>query len=671
MNTRILYIIATTAVLASSCIPDDRNNFMVEDTLSLTATGIQSVSVHPGSFSFGVAKNGKGQSAAQAVISSEAEDIASAIKLYNIENGTSLKAIPDTYFTLDRTTLSWKAEDVLANVTVSWDVEQLAALIGDSTDYVIALRLKSHELDVNGERSIILIQPVRSTLSISQRSTPRSVNSDDFKIISGKAPVTEETVIFDVQNTKAIPKVSMTIPVIVDNSLVEAFSAAQEETFVAAPEGIVTLLDESVTIASGGTDAQFKVFFDKKKLLDASGNLAPFPNYVIPIRLKTEDILAEKNGESFAAKGLGTGNTTVFFTIKYTSDGISAVVRTWGLYSQPSAWYSDLPDFTDNSDRTIAMDGQYVYVAHSAAAGGIYALSLTNGAFVKKLDIGDAASKGCTFGTSCVRMIPRDNGDDILSFCTLKGDGNQHLYVYAYTNGTGAAPKLILDFLVDNKPANTNDWRRYGDRYTVQGTWENGTLWFQTWSNGAAGKTLGFKLSGGTITNPSDPIDYYIPNAGAAIRDIVWYPGFDSALITSPNDAAFYTPGSPNPSMNQWQPYSLLEQVNDFALSYGYVFFSFHSKNYIAYTQMDVVGGTSGRLVIIEDTSKTPSDFPATLKAQQGRMEFPLQHASDFEAKSSVTSTSSVTDCTIRIVNGNTYIATLLNGGGLSLFQLQ
>ena len=78
-----------------------------------------------------------------------------------------------------------------------------------------------------------------------------------------------------------------------------------------------------------------------------------------------------------------------------------------------------------------------------------------------------------------------------------------------------------------------------------------------------------------------------------------------------------------------------------------------------------------GQLVIIDDTSLTPADFPAQLKAQANARRFPLQHEEDFEAKSSVTAASSVADCTVWEIGGNTYIATLMQGCGLSVFQLQ
>ena len=63
--------------------------------------------------------------------------------------------------------------------------------------------------------------------------------------------------------------------------------------------------------------------------------------------------------------------------------------------------------------------------------------------------------------------------------------------------------------------------------------------------------------------------------------------------------------------------------------------------------------------------------FPAQLKARSNVREFPIQHEEDFEAKSAVTAASSVADCTVWEISGNTYIAVLVQGCGLSVFQLQ
>jgi len=143
---------------------------------------------------------------------------------------------------------------------------------------------------------------------------------------------------------------------------------------------------------------------------------------------------------------------------------------------------------------------------------------------VKTLDTGSAASNGCTHPVSCVRSIDRASGDPVILLSSLKGDGDQHLYVYAYRNGTDAAPVQILDYLHDNA-GGADDWRRYGDRFTVEGTWEDGTLWFNSWSTGGANKTIGFKLSNGTVTNPTDPVDYCVNEPTTGIREFVIYPG--------------------------------------------------------------------------------------------------------------------------------------------------
>ena len=115
----------------------------------------------------------------------------------------------------------------------------------------------------------------------------------------------------------------------------------------------------------------------------------------------------------------------------------------------------------------------------------------------------------------------------------------------------------------------------------------------------------------------------------------------------------------------------MLEKVDDYALTYSYNFVTFHNKKYIVYVQLEGANATKGRLIIIEDTCKQPADFPSVLKAGENLLEFPLQDAADFEVAATVPASSSVGDCTVHTVNGNTYIATLLNGGGLSLFQLQ
>ena len=421
-------------------------------------------------------------------------------------------------------------------------------------------------------------------------------------------------------------------------------------------------------LPEGNSSTTFKIQLDKGKLLK-DGKLQDFPPYVIPVRVKESGMTATLNGNSFNLGGLAYGNMVTYVTVSLASSGIAAVNREWGLYSTAGAWYEGLPGFGANSDRTIAMDDEYVYVAHSNGTPGIYALSRTSGGFVKQLDVTPAADNGCTYPVSCIRLVPGAGGKDVLVFCSLKADDTQHLYVYAYTNGVDAAPVRILDYMHDNA-GGADDWRRYGDRFTVEGTWQDGTLWFTTWSDGAKCKILGFTLRNGVITNPEDPVDYFMPNEKAGIKDLVLYPGWGNFLITRTTGATVFKPGQVDGGTG-WTQLNSVSELPELALTYGYNLFNFHGKDFVAFMRLDGENANRGRLVILEDDPTHPAEFPNRLKTAAGALEFPIQHPDDFEEKAALTATHSVGDCCVREIDGNTYIAVLMQGCGLSLFQLQ
>ena len=660
-------MLAALALAGLAACVDDRNNFMVDDSFSLTGSQLVVTSVHTGEYSFGVNKAGKGQSAGSVRVVTDGYE--SALKLYNYNNSTEYKALPANLYSVSGANVSFDASDINKQVKVTWNVEALAEAIGTDGSYVIPLRIVSDDLEVNGEKDFIMINPVRSSISVTQGEQVRSI--EEKAVLpdeSGKAPELQEDIILDVENTNGIKGVSMTFPVEVDQSLVAVYDDAHEDEYVAAPEGLVTILTPTATIPAGSTSARIQVRLDKSMLLEG-GALKKFPNYVVPVRLGNENMKAEKDGSAFDLKGLDFENTVTYIVVKRAAEGIEVVVRSWGKYSPSAAWYSYLDGFASGADRTIAMDNKHVYVAHSNGTPGLYALSISNGELVKKLDVSPAADNGCTFPVSCVRVVPNTSGDDVVIFSSLKGDGDQHLYVYAYTNGVDAAPVQILDYLKDVKPGDP-DWRRYGDRFTVKGTWQDGELWFHTWSGDSRGKTVVFKLVNGVITNPDDPVDYLIDGDGAGIKDIVLYPGFEDVMVAKVSGAGVYH-NTGDDSVNKWIKWAKTTDLPDIAMTYGYNFFTFHGKKYMAFVRLEGENATKGRLIIIDDESKSPAQFVDQLQAQAGYREFPIQHEEDFEAKSAVPAASTVGDCVVKDVNGVTYVAVLVQGCGLSLFQLQ
>ena len=666
-------IIALAAALLSGCIADDRNNFMVDDSFGFTNKDVLSqASIHTGTCTIGLVKNGKGLQEGTLRINRNAADYLPLLDAYNQANKTSYEALMGSLVEMSAEEIHFGVKDIVKNLTLSWDPELVARFIGDSKEYVIPILIESDGLKVNDGRSLQLIRLNRSGLSLVQTIQSRTI---ERKRIEAQGATLQESLKLDVNLTSAIKGAAVTIPILADETLLEAFNQTQEVAYTLAPEGLIRLSANSVTIPAGALGASFELVLDKSQLLE-NGKMKDFPPYCLPIRIDKEGIQAVIGQKTAPLQGLQFGNTITYVTVSPAAKGISVVLREWGRYSGESAWYSDLDGFAKGADRTIAMDDEYVYVAHSNATPAIYALSRSNGKQVKKLNLGDAAKNGCTFPVSCVRTVPKADGGSVLTFCSLKETGTQHLFVYAYKDGIDAAPVQILDFLLDKKPApGVNDFRRYGDRYTVKGTWEDGELWFHTWhADGAArGKTVVFTLAAGKITNPEDPKSYLIDgtaNEATAIREVVLYPGWDDVLVTRHNAAATFH-NTKDGSDNGWLKWNKTEDLPEFKLSYGYNFFEFHDKRFIAYMQLDAEQGSTGRLIIIEDKGASPSDFPAQLKAQAGRLEFPIQNADSFDTPASVKAESSLGDCTAWEVDGNLYIAALLQGGGLSLFQLQ
>jgi len=347
---------------------------------------------------------------------------------------------------------------------------------------------------------------------------------------------------------------------------------------------------------------------------------------------------------------------------------VLTVERVWGLYNSTSDvdWFKDIEaggtKLAATTDRNIAMDDKYIYFAKSSGYPAIIAVDRTaptDATKSKKLNIDGIA--GGTHAISCVRVVKNtdssvNGGKDILLVSNLKGD--YELKVYAYLNGIDAAPTQVLIWQWDNH-ANASDWRRYGDKFTVTGTWQSGAIWFQGWSDG---KAIYFPLKDGVIDKPNE-VSHVIDATANAIKDIAVYPGQEAeVLVTSYNKAAFWT-NSGTKNDNKWVIWNEGAVMDNLKNSYGYNFFKFNDKKYIAYTLVEDT--THSRLQIMEDSGA----FKASLDAKSGLIEFPLQHASDFKTASPAGGGNNG-DCTVRVIGDEVFILAMHTDGGLSLFKM-
>ena len=357
-------------------------------------------------------------------------------------------------------------------------------------------------------------------------------------------------------------------------------------------------------------------------------------------------------------------------TVNYTKVPELRFERVWGLYNSGSDadWFKNITadgaGVAATTDRNIAIDDDYIYLAKSSAYPQIFAIDRTDPSKVKKLDITGVA--GGTHAVSCVRVVKNtdssiNGGKDILLFSNLKGD--YQLKVYAYLNGIDKAPVQVLEWQWDNW-AGASCWRRYGDKFTVTGTWQKGALWFQGQSDG---KAVYFPLKGGIekdkCVDKAGEVSHVIDASANTIKDIAVYPGQEATvLVTSWSKAAFWT-NSGSKNANNWITWTEGDAMPSLKNTYGYQFFTFKDKKYIAYTLLEST--KKSRVQIMEDNG----NFKTSLEAKAGLMEAPLQNASDYAAASPAEGGNNG-DCAVRVIDEEVYIASMHQDVGLSLFKM-
>ena len=344
--------------------------------------------------------------------------------------------------------------------------------------------------------------------------------------------------------------------------------------------------------------------------------------------------------------------------------------RVWGKYAPNADGWIVMG--AGNLDRGMAMDNQYIYVSKSTAyAPVIKAFDYAgNEAFecnVTGMGSGNEWGDAMTYSVNCVRTIPKADGSYVLIACNLKQNEAQVLQIWAWVDGPQAAPTCIGRYAYD-AVANATDHRRYGDRFDVKGTWENGELWFPSMQADDHGKTIVFKTFAG-VDNANRPAVYHrMEPSQSNMKDLAFYPGYDEVFSTCNANAKFVKLDG-TVHATGWKNWAVTADYTEtHTRTYGYNFFELDGKKYIAYIKIDKQNGKTGRLVVIEDET---SDFKAALTANKVAWEFPLQHESDFAAESLATTGNTLGNCKVVTVDGVTYIGAHVQGLGCSLFKFE
>ena len=640
---RNIFISVVALSAAVSCV-DDRNNFMVDDSFGFNnakGENVNELAVYTGSYELAVIKSGKGfTDATESVEGSNAD-----LLVYNEENGTEYFPLPKELYSFSTGSISYKAEEVTKNVTVSWDVAGVAEYMAKEPgrQYVIPVALRSNDLDVNEGRNLVILNLKKTTVTFEQSLL-------SWTVVYGEeaTPITESkniSVLID-----RTPGYDLTLDFVADEALVAEYNQANGVNYTLAPEGLVDF-SKSLTIANGEKIAQLPVTLSAGILME-NGSMPAFEGYVVPVKVSKTSIEGIEYGEALAyvvIKGMEPVPPQLF-------------ERVWGLYTTSSAapWYAPL-GYASGNDRNIAMDDEYVYVSSSSANAVLKAISISDPAVVKEVN-----TTGVAEGThllSCVRVIENtdpavNNGKDILIATNL--GLSTTIYLYAWTNGIDEAPVRI---------GLINTWRRIGDKFTVAGTWQNGEIRFVDY-NASQQAVVRFMLSNGVPTGGADDAGNYWPNGkfdfntGTSVDRIgecTLYPGSETYALMNSNGAGVFVE---NGAVSQWS--------NDpgLAMTFGYNFFSKDGKNYIAYFKLDPETYNRGSVVVLNDPTGTAEGFKAALESQDIAFSAPVQDAMDASVESPLVATPYVGDCTVREINGTYYMAVLQNAGGLSLFKM-
>lgn len=658
MKKTIIWLAAV--LLLTGCIRDERDNFMVPDSFGINADDLlQETSVHTGNYVLGISKSGKGQASGKVSISL-AE---TALPDYNQAHETDFKAVLPSLVSFDQEMLDFAVEDVTRTFTISWDPELMAQFIAEDTRYVIPLRIQSQDLTVNEGRELVLLHLNRSGISVPQTNVSRVVEAKDVEPgPGGEQPELQETLILDVNLKPAVKYLGLSFPVCIDNSLIDSYNQAHQTSYVPAPDGLVTLLDNDAVIEEGAMGGNFRVLLDKSVLLK-DGQLVEFPDYLIPVRLQREKLTASLHGEDFDLKGLSYGNLVTYISFSYYAPppGLS-VIRMWGKYSTETASWSDyLGDFTAGADRNVALDDNYIYIAETNTSKNLWAISLQDPGIYKRLPVGTVADEGI-FYLSCPRIIPNtstdiNGGKDVLAVSNMNA-GDPKLYVYA--DGIDADPRVI----------NMSTWasRRLGDTFTFWGSMQGGMLFFKDFSSPDG--TVTFKLNGlnamwlmGRIVAPAAVgAGAYFPFPDNINQGVSSVRGGETAWLTTASKDLYTLEGADK------EP--TLAELSGYFADTAFRFFEFDGKRYIAYTRQ--VSPSDGRLFILE--GEAGQSWSGMLEERNVIYQAAIQNDTEQEGlddtPSPKASGNSGMDLDVRIAGNEVYIAVVKQNVGLSLFRM-
>ena len=348
--------------------------------------------------------------------------------------------------------------------------------------------------------------------------------------------------------------------------------------------------------------------------------------------------------EKTTNKPLELKRSDIVYLGEIKTTGITASRTVWSKFN--SSWYTE---FTGSGNiRNIAMDDQYVYLVH-AGGPGIYVVNLMDVTFVKSLSTAGMANG--THVTSDANVIESENGTKLI-VSNLAAGATGILKLYAY-DSIDSDPKVLLTYTLDQN-------YRFGDHFTVEGTWESGRLLFYDYNQN--GVVAVFNIINGAVSTTPEYITMNV-KPGGNIGAMYKYPY---------NDTEYMYSGAGG-RMDVYNVSGLaatrtLEITDGGTFSdavHGVSFFAVGGKPYMAHVGI-YDNRTSARIKIAELKGET-------LKASMSGITHPWNFylAGDSSTSTGASNGNATADAAFRVIGGKVYLAGYATGSGIRVVELK
>lgn len=328
INIWKLLLVAMVVPAVMGACKDDRNNYMVDDSISYVdsdgtweeSKGYFTIPVYDEKYVFPVVKNGKGLSST--TVRLEASE--SALAAYNTANETNYVALPENCYTFETKQLNFSKEEIRKYATISWNMAAVAAL-DPQTNYVIPIQLVSTagDVPVSEDRSLMLLHLQLAEVSMALLDEGATSVANGTFVYNGNVSMTVPVSTMDVEIKYSIDT---------DPALVEAYNTANGTSFEAVSEGFASMTAASSVIKRGETTAPFGCQLNLDELLASVDKLEN--GVLVPVRITS------------VSTGVNIGSELVYIPIK---TGI--LKGPWTLLEGEDLCYAKDPN--DGADWTL------------------------------------------------------------------------------------------------------------------------------------------------------------------------------------------------------------------------------------------------------------------------------------------------------------------------------